>query len=164
MRKLLNYINPFTMLTTLFAIIKELFTYRVYAKAIERMDKEGVLQDNGFERGPFYSIIRGVNLRPETLLYGEDEQEKFELGFVADNMKKYNELLAKEGVLNLVKANTERVKNNDYYGYLVSIVYRFNKLNYRSIAYCISYITILTIILSKINYSALADFVSNLVK
>lgn len=163
MRKLLNWLNPITMFTTLFGIIKELIEYRKYANAIERMDKEKILEDNGFDRGPLYSIIRGVNLRPEVLLYGEGDQEQFELGFVANEMKKYNELLAKEGILNLVTTHTKRIQNHDYYGYVVSIVYNFKKLKTRSIAYCISYITVLTILLFKLNYSAIYYFVSNLV-
>ena len=163
MRRLLNNLNPLVMFSTLISIIRELIDYRIYAKVIERMEKEGLLADNGFERGPLYSIIRGVNLRPETLLYGEEDQEKFELGFVAGEMKKYNELLAKEGILNLVTTKTKRVKNENYYGYVVSILYNFKKLKLRSILYCVIYITILTIILFKLDYSAISNFVSNLI-
>ena len=163
MKHLLNNLNPLVMFSTLFAIIRELLDYRKYALSIERMDKEGLLSDNGFERGPLYSILRGVNLRPETLLYGEEDQERFELGFVAEAMKKYNELLAKEGILNLVTTKTKRIKNENYYGYVVSIIYNFKKLKLRSILYCVLYMTILTIVLSKLNYSTILDFASNLI-
>ena len=162
MKKLLRHINPITFIITIFDMIVEFIEFRKYVSIIERMESEGILEDNGFTRGPTHSIIKGINLRPETLLYGEDDQDKFELGLVASEMKKYNELFAKEGILNMVTTQTDRIKSEDYYGYIVSIVYNFKKINVGSMLYTTIYSLILTYILIRLNYSAIFDFISNI--
>lgn len=157
MKAILNLINPITFIVTAYNIIKELIEYRTYSQVIIRMQEEEILERNGFKRGPLYSIVKGVNLRAETEMYPEEEREGFELGFVAAEMKKYNELLMKEGILNMVTTETERVHTQDYHGYTVNIWYDFKHTKFTSILYCSIYSITLSIIAFSIDYKYLAD-------
>jgi hypothetical protein len=126
------------------------------------MQEEGLLERNGFKRGPLYSIFKGVNLRAETEMYPEEERESFELGFVAAEMKKYNELLMKEGILNMVTTETDRVHTQDYHGYTVSIWYNFKHVKFTSILYCVIYSISLTVLLLSINYKYIIEHLSQI--
>ena len=51
--------------------------------------------------------------------------EPAELRFVSDKLKRYTDFLQKEGILDVISADYERVKTEDYYGYIVQIKLNF---------------------------------------
>ena len=42
-----------------------------------------------------------------------------------EKMKKYNDFLTREGILDSVKVDYERILNNDFYGYVLKISFNF---------------------------------------
>lgn len=64
-----------------------------------------------------------LNLEPEILLMGEEAIE-LEKSRVYESILKKKPLFEKAGLGELIEAKTERIKNEDYYAYLIQIKYR----------------------------------------
>ena len=152
--KILDYINPKKVYNSLSNCIAELKYYRKYKYIIKELDDNGSLKKIGLtlKKDKLYF---GVDLNPELLLYGESSQETVEMKFVQEKMLKYTEFLKKEGILDSIVADYDRIQSSDYYGYVIEIKYAFREYSMSKLIYNISYFaSILGAIASSIIFVA----------
>jgi len=139
MKKLIQRINPVEVFKSLIGALKELLRYRKYSKILKELDEEKKLSEIGIKLEKNLMYI-GVNLNPELLLYGGESQESVELKFVSEAMMKYTDFLQKEGILDAISADYERIYNENFYGYLVQIKFKMSKYKLRRLLYDLGYI------------------------
>lgn len=152
--KILDYINPKKVYNSLSNCIAELKYYRKYKYIIKELDGNDSLKRIGLtlKKDKLYF---GVDLNPELLLYGESSQETVEMKFVQEKMLKYTEFLKKEGILDSIVADYDRIQSSDYYGYVIEIKYAFREYSMSKLIYNISYfVSILVAIASSIIFVA----------
>ncbi len=126
MKKLISYINPVSSYRMFKKSTSELLRYLKYSKILTEIDEEGKLKEAGIRLEKNLMYV-GVNLNPDLLKYTDGiEQESVELRFVSESMKKYTDFLEKEGILDAISADYERVYNKDFYGYIVQIKFKMS--------------------------------------
>lgn len=140
--KILDYINPKKVYNSLSNCITELKYYRKYKSILQELENNDSLKQIGLslEKDKLYF---GVDLNPELLLYGDASQETVEMKFVKEKMLKYTEFLKKEGILDSIIADYDRIQSPDYYGYVIEIKYAFREYSSSVFVYNISYFTLL---------------------
>lgn len=158
MKKLINKLNPVAVFKSLVATIKELIRYRKYSNILKELDVDGKLKDNGIKLEKNLMYV-GVNLNPELLLYGGDSQESVELKFISEAMRKYTDFLEKEGILDAISADYERILNDDFYGYVVQIKFKMTKYKLSNVLYDICYLLAISAISAIGIYSAVNKFI-----
>lgn len=137
--KIIDYLNPKNIYESIQGMIVEKIQSRKFASILAELNDEGKLAalDIKLKKGKMYV---GVNLNPELLLYSDDEaQENVELKFVGEKIRKYTEFLQNEGILDSIKAEYDRVYNDEFYGYIVEISFAVTKYNGRRLIYDIIY-------------------------
>jgi len=140
---ILNKLNPVWVVTSLKKNINEYSKYIKYKKIIYNLNESGKLDEIGFKTDEDANLYLGVNLNPELLLYSDASQEPVELKMISEKMLKYNDFLTKEGILDVITVDYDRVKNDSFYGYVLQIKFNFSNFKKREIAWAISYFTIL---------------------
>ena len=140
---ILNKLNPIWVATSLKKNINEYSKYIKYKKIIYNLNESGKLDEIGFKTDEDANLYLGVNLNPELLLYSDASQEPVELKMISEKMLKYNDFLTKEGILDVITVDYDRVKNDSFYGYVLQIKFNFSNFKRREIAWAISYFTIL---------------------
>ena len=121
---ILNKLNPIWVGTSLKKNINEYQKYITYKKIIYNLNTSGKLDEIGFKTDEDANLYLGVNLNPELLLYSDASQEPVELKMISEKMLKYNDFLTKEGILDVITVDYDRVKNDSFYGYVLQI--KFN--------------------------------------
>jgi hypothetical protein len=139
----LRYLSPIVAYKLLDTNLDELSKYRTYKKIITELNAIGKLDEIGFRADENGNLYLGINLNPELLLYSETSQESVELKLVSEKMNKYNDFLTKEGILDSIKVDYERVQNEEFYGYILQISYNFVKYKKSDLVYAISYLSAL---------------------
>jgi hypothetical protein len=139
----LRYLSPIVAYKLLDTNLDELSKYRTYKKIIIELNAIGKLDEIGFRADENGNLYLGINLNPELLLYSETSQESVELKLVSEKMNKYNDFLTKEGILDSIKVDYERVQNEEFYGYILQISYNFVKYKKNDLVYAISYLSAL---------------------
>lgn len=147
--KLKEYLNPIVIVKSFLNSLTELKYFNKYRKIIEELEYNGSLDKMKIIREGDYLLI-GIDLNPELLIYEEGTIESAELKLVAERMKKYSAFFEREGILDSIKADPERIKNDDYYGYLINITFNFKKHDSSRFRYCISYIAGIFLILTTV--------------
>ena len=84
-------------------------------------------------------MYTGVDLQPETLMYEEGPLDQFERMLVAQHMSKYNDFLMREGLLEFLRTDLERIKTEDQYGYIVWMKFNYNHFTLLRIFYTLAY-------------------------
>ena len=140
---ILNKLNPVWVATSLKKNINEYSKYIKYKKIIYNLNESGKLDEIGFKTDKDANLYLGVNLNPELLLYSDASQEPVELKMISEKMLKYNDFLTKEGILDVITVDYDRVKNDSFYGYVLQIKFNFSNFKRREIVWAISYFTIL---------------------
>lgn len=140
---ILNKLNPVWVATSLKKNINEYSKYIKYKKIIYNLNESGKLDEIGFKTDEAANLYLGVNLNPELLLYSDASQEPVELKMISEKMLKYNDFLTKEGILDVITVDYDRVKNDSFYGYVLQIKFNFSNFKRREIVWAISYFTIL---------------------
>jgi hypothetical protein len=141
LEKIKKFLYPSSVIKSIKGNVKDIFNNKKYQSIITELDESGKLSKIGFKKEKS-NLLFGVNLNPELLIYTEDSQESVELKFVSDASKKYTKFLENEGILDSITAEYERVKTEDFYGYIVKISYN-SKFNKKDFIYGISYCTVL---------------------
>lgn len=139
----MKWINPIYFIKFLVSMFREASNWRFYWKKIVELEKSGQLAKRGLRVDAIKRIYFVKNIQPEALLYGEVEDggvEQFEKQFVADAIRLHNDLFIVDGSIELVKAETERIQNKDYYAYLIWIGFKFRKLRFWNLVYVVLYI------------------------
>jgi len=148
---ILDYISPVKVYRKLKVNLEELSKYRIFKKIIIELNETGRLAEIGLKVDYGSNMYIGLDLNPELLLYSETSKESVELRLISEKMNKYNDFLTKEGILDSIKVDYERVQSDDFYGYILQIGYDFKKYKRSDLIYSISYFsTILLGILSSI--------------
>ena len=140
---ILNKLNPIWVGTSLKKNINEYQKYITYKKIIYNLNTSGKLDEIGFKTDEDANLYLGVNLNPELLLYSDASQEPVELKMISEKMLKYNDFLTKEGILDVITVDYDRVKNDSFYGYVLQIKFNFSNFKRREVVWAISYFTIL---------------------
>lgn len=148
----LNYLSPIFAYKKMRSNLGELSKYRTYKKIIFDLNEMGKLDTIGFKADKDANLYLGIDLNPELLLYSETSQESVELKLISEKMNRYNEFLTKEGLLDSITVDYERVKNDEFYGYVLQIGFNFSKYNKRDLRYSIIYLSSLLGAISGIVY------------
>jgi len=131
--------NPIRVFKNLKDSIEDLANFYKYQKIIFELQREGKLEAIGFSLDSDANLYLGINLNPEILLYSETSSGPAELRMVSERMKKYTDFLTKEGILDFVKVEYDRIQTEAYYGYILQVKYDFKKYRRGSFIYGISY-------------------------
>jgi hypothetical protein len=147
---ILNYISPIRVYTRFSKNINELIKYLRFKKIVIDLSNKGKLDEIGIKVDPNSNMYIGIDLNPELLLYSETSQESVELRLVSEKMNKYNEFLTKEGILDAIKVEYERVQTEEFYGYILQIGFNFKKYKKSDFIYDLSYFIVLSTALTLI--------------
>lgn len=136
---ILDYLSPIRIYRRLTIHIKELTHYRTFKKIIFDLNASGKLDEIGIKADPNLNMYIGINLNPELLLYSDASQESVELKLISEKMNKYNDFLTKEGILDAIKVDYERIQTEEHYGYVLQISFNFKQYKKSDFIYGISY-------------------------
>lgn len=145
---IINYLDPVKVYRSLSAGLQDLINYSKYKKIIAELSASGKLDEIGLNVDRRGNLYLGINLNPELLLYSETSQESVELKLIAEKLKKYTDFLTKEGILDSVKVEYDRIKNEEYYGYILQIKYDFTKYRKPKFTYDVAYLVTIVSLLS----------------
>lgn len=137
--KIKDYIYPSRILNRYKEYSKILKYKKSYINIVNSLEKTGKLQEMGILRQDQFLLL-GINLNEQILTYDELTIEPAELRYVGDKLKRYTDFLQKEGILDSVYVDYERVKTEDYYGYIIQIRFDDRKYNRRDYIYSLSYL------------------------
>jgi hypothetical protein len=151
-----NYIYPGLIYRSIINAIEDLKYLRRYKNILRDLEEEGKLEKIGLTRDGDKLFV-GVNLNPELLMYTEDSKESVELKFVSDAMKKYTDFLGREGILDSIKADYERVFTDDFYGYIVQIKYQYKNYKKEKFQYDIGYFIVTLFVTTVASYLAITN-------
>ena len=171
MKNLINSLNPVNIIKRLILVIKEFLLFINYLKTLKIMEKD--LEDSKIVRFSRYSLGKAINLKPETLLLAnkhesdmtEDEKKelnKLELSFISREIAKHNDIFINSGIIELIKTKADRIKNNDYYGYIVEISYNWNHAKPYKVVKLIFHIAIWITVLALLPYKSMYEFTLSL--
>jgi hypothetical protein len=144
---ILDYISPVKVYQKLKVNLEELSKYRIFKKIIIELNETGRLAEIGLKVDYGSNMYIGLDLNPELLLYSETSKESVELRLISEKMNKYNDFLTKEGILDSIKVDYERVQSDDFYGYILQIGYDFKKYKRSDLVYSISYFSALALVI-----------------
>ena len=147
---ILDYINPIKIYKSLVDNLDDLAMCAKYKKIVHELNKEGKLEELGLSMDRDANIYIGINLNPELLLYSDTSQTSVELKLIGEKIKKYTDFLTKEGILDSVIMNYDRVHTEEYYGYVLQITYNFKKYRRFDLIYAISYFSTILLIISAL--------------
>lgn len=136
---ILKKLNPSLNYKGLKENLEELAKFKKYKEIILELQNDGKLEKIGFSLDQDGSLYLGIDLNPELLLYSETSQESVELKLISEKMTKYTDFLTKEGILDAIKVDYDRVRSEEYYGYVLKISYDFKKYNRKDFIFQISY-------------------------
>lgn len=136
---ILDYLSPVKVYKSLAGNIDDLLKYRKYLSIIKEINGEGKLEQLGLRLDVNGNMYLGVDLNPELLLYSETSQESVELKFISEKMIRHNDFLMKEGILDFIKVDYDRIQDDTFYGYVVQISFRFTKYSLKKMVYDIIY-------------------------
>ena len=149
MKELINQINPKNVVSDILRLYKILRNRKRYSKILDILNEEGKLKEIGLKKEGD-NLYVGINLNPELMIYNDDTQESAELKLISGKLKIYTDFLQKEGVLDSVVADYDRIKTDDYYGYVVQIKFDMKDYSNSRFIYSLSYFPTIIAILSII--------------
>jgi hypothetical protein len=145
---ILDYIEPTRIYKRLAKHVEELTKYSKFKKIIAELNSQGKLDEIGLKVDSNSNMYIGIDLNPELLLYSETSQESVELKLVAEKMNRYNDFLTKEGILDAIKVDYERIQTDAFYGYILQIGFKFNEYRRSDLIYGSVYFSALFIALA----------------
>ncbi len=152
---MLDYIAPTRIYRRLTGHIEELVNYSKFRKIIAELSSQGKLDEIGLKVDSNLNMYIGIDLNPELLLYSETSKETVELKMISEKMLKYTDYLTKQGIIDFIKVDYDRVKNDTFYGYVIQIGFNFTKYTKAKFAYSIGFFLFIISVLSTLIVSAL---------
>ena len=147
---MLKKINPVWVIKSLKSNLNELKKLKKYRKIIYELNDLGKLEEIGLKVDEKANLYLGINLNPELLLYSDTSQESVELKMISEKMLKYNEFLTKEGILDVITVDYDRVHNDDFYGYVLQIKFDDKNLKTKEIFWAVSYFSVIALSITLI--------------
>jgi hypothetical protein len=150
---ILNYLNPVKQYNHLLNSIDDLSKFKKYKKIVLDLTRDGSLERIGLSSDVEGNMYIGIDLNPELLLYSETSKETVELKMISEKMLKYTDYLTKQGIIDFIKVDYDRVKNDTFYGYVIQISFNFTKYTKFNLFYPIGYfLTIISSIVVSLAY------------
>lgn len=148
---ILDYILPNRVYSSLKKSITELRYKSKYKSIVMELFNSGKLDELGIKLNKGGEMYLGINLNPELLLYSDTSQESVELKFINEKMKKYTDFFTVEGILDYMKVDYDRVRNDNHYGYIIQLSFRNVNYKVKRFVYDITYFsTIFLVIISSL--------------
>lgn len=116
-------LHPKMFRDTLSMVYRNFSNWLFYRKTIRRLNADGSLKQNGMRLDKRYRSYYVLNLEPEILMMGE-ETINLEKSRVFESIARKKPLFEEAGLGEIIEAKTERIKNDNYYAYLVQIKFR----------------------------------------
>jgi hypothetical protein len=152
---MINYINPIVQYHNLVNSIDDLSKFKKYKEIVLSLVRDGSLDRIGLSADEGGNMYLGIDLNPELLLYSETSKETVELKMISEKMLKYTDYLTKQGIIDFIKVDYDRVKNDTFYGYVIQIGFNFTKYTKAKFAYSIGFFLFIISVLSTLIVSAL---------
>ena len=140
---ILQKINPLWVVKSLQKNLNEFRKHETYKKIIYDLNAAGKLEEIGFRSDSDANLYLGINLNPELLLYSDTSQESVELKMISEKMLKYNDFLTKEGILDVITVDYDRIKSEEFYGYILQIRFNDREFSKKVVIWGISYLSVL---------------------
>lgn len=140
---ILQKINPIWVVKSLQKNLNEFRKHQTYKKIIYDLNAAGKLEEIGFRSDSDANLYLGINLNPELLLYSDTSQESVELKMISEKMLKYNDFLTKEGILDVITVDYDRIKSEEFYGYILQIRFNDREFSKKEVIWGISYLSVL---------------------
>lgn len=171
MKKLILSLSPRNIFSRIFSISKEIYFFFYYIRVLKKIKPE--LDRSRIVQSSWFSLIKAVNLKAETLLLAnkpesemdEDEKNelhKLELSFISREIAKHNDVFVENGVIELIKSKANRVKNKDYYGYMVEISYNWKSSSLYEVIRLLFQLSIWVFALINIPYISVYNYIVSL--
>ena len=142
---ILDYINPFKQYENLNLCLSDLKYFAKYKEIVFDLERSGKLTGMGFSIDKEANMYLGFDLNPELLTYDIENRESAELKYIREKLKIYTDFITREGLLDSIKMDNDRVYTVDYYGYVLRISYDFKNYTKRKLYYAIGYFSFWTI-------------------
>lgn len=136
---ILDYLLPNRVYSRLVENQIELKNHKKFRSIVLGLQESGKLEAMGLSLDRNANLYLGINLNPELLMYSDTSQTSVELKMITEKMNKYNDFFTKEGILDHIKVEYDRVKTDDYYGYVFKISYSFKKYRLYDMIYDLAY-------------------------
>ena len=123
MISLLEFLNPIIFWKVLRRVVINAQNRRYYVKQMKTLERNGTLKQIGMRldmRSRAYYIL---NLEPETLMMGSDVLD-LERSRVLESINLRKATFEKLDLIELIEIETSRIKDEDYYAYLIQVKYR----------------------------------------
>ena len=140
--KIKEFLFPKKIWKSLLLGVEEIRRFKRYQVILTSLKEEGELDKMKIRLDKNWKLYVGIDLNPELLLYSDNSQESVELKFISEKLKHYTDFLSKNGILDVIKADYDRILTKDYYGYVVEISFT-SKFNKSKFIYDIAYFSIL---------------------
>jgi len=168
MKNLIISLSPLNITRRIVYVIKELYMFFFYVRTMSNIKQE--LKNNKIVKYSWFSYVKAVNLKAETLSlmnkpeHDLDENEKaeldkLELSFISREISKYNDIFISSGTIELIKTTAIRVKDNDFYGYMVEISFKWNNAKLYQILRLLFQVSIWIILLSFLPYNSIYKYI-----
>jgi hypothetical protein len=120
---LVEFLNPIFLWGVIKKIAINLRNRSYYVKQMRMLNDNGTLKQMGMRldlRSRAYYVL---NLEPETLMMGQDVLD-LERSRVMESINIRKVSFEKADLIELIEIETTRIKNEDYYAYLIQVKYR----------------------------------------
>lgn len=121
--KLLDALHPKMFRDTLIMVFRNFVNWRFYKKQMKILNEDGSLKQNGMRLDKRNRAYYVLNLEPEILMMGEETID-LERSRVYESLGKKKPLFEKAGLGEIIEAKTDRIKDENYYAYLIQVKYR----------------------------------------
>jgi hypothetical protein len=120
---LIEFLSPIVFWQVFKKVLVNLKNRSYYVKQMKTLDENGTLKQLGMRldmRSRAYYIL---NLEPETLMMGQEVLD-LEKSRVMESINVRKPAFMKANLFEMIEIETSRIKNEDYYAYLIQIKYR----------------------------------------
>lgn len=120
---LLNLINPVEGVQSIKRLAQDIINYRFYRKQIRSIEAAGFFKPKKMRVDYLCRVYYVVNLEPELQLATGDLID-LEKSRVFESVAKLQGIFADRNLVEIVDVSSKRIKNEDYYAYLVTVKYK----------------------------------------
>lgn len=168
MKNILISISPINIVRRIIYMIREFYLFIFYIRKLKTIESE--LDSNKIFKYSWFSYVKAINLKAETLSlvnkpYEELEEdqkkelEKLELSFISREISKHNDIFIKADIIELIKTKAVRVKDSDFYGYMVEISFNWKNASLYHFLRTFFHMIIWTLIILMLPYNFIYEYV-----